>query len=115
MNEIMNYIKIYIKMHIRYGLCYLFTLITMSVAWGFGVMLVIYFAFTDKNVEMAEILARMLFAVIGSFPLIIPNYKASKEMNKYGNKRGYLYFMINQVSSIIGYYIFYSVYIRLYF
>ena len=105
----MKYIKIYIRVHIYCWLAYLFTLITIPIAWTSVIMLFLYAAFTDKNFTIAQIIASILFVIIGSLPLIVPNYKSSVEMNKYNNKGVRLYFILNQIVSIVPIYICYII------
>ena len=109
----MKYLKTYMSIHIHYWWIYIFTVLTMSLSFGIGTVLILCFAFTNKDVSIAEKLAQILFGIISSLPLLVPNYKVSIEISKYYNKGRPIYFILNQSISIIIYYIFYRIYIFL--
>lgn len=83
----------------------------MSLSFGIGILLMLHSAFTDRNVKIAENLARIGFSIMSSLPLVIPNYKASTEAAKEYNILWYLCFILNQSVSIIIYYIAYKVFV----
>ncbi len=109
----MHRLKIYIRVHTKYWIFYVFTIITMSLAFTIGIMLILFFAFTDRDVRIAENVAHIIFGILGSLPLIIPNYKASIEISKSYNSDWHLYFILSQSISIIMYCIFYKIYVLL--
>lgn len=109
----MHCLKIYIRVHIKYWIFYVFTIITMSLAFTIGLMLILFCSFTDKNVRVAENVAHIIFGILGSLPLIVPNYKASIEISRSYNSKWHLYFILSQSISIIMYCIFYKVYVFL--
>jgi len=109
----MEYIRSYFKTHVEYWWLYIVTIPIMSISFGLGLVLILYFGFTDKNMQTAEILARILFSMMSSLPLIIPNYKVSKEAAGGRNIGGCLYFVLNQSFSVVIYFIVYRIYFYL--
>ena len=111
----MDAIKIYIKVHIKYWIYYVFTTFTMALSFRIGLFIIIYFGFTNKDQRTSEYLAHMLFSVLGSLPLIVPNYKASIKISETYKYSWYLCFILCQSISIVIYAILFIPYVFLTF
>lgn len=107
----MNAIKIYIKVHVKYCIWYGVSMLIMPLTFQIGLLILLYFGLTNKDQSTAENLAHILFSVVSSLPLIIPNYRVSVEISKIYEQRHVLYFMLCQGTSVIIYYMFYKVYL----
>lgn len=109
----MEYMKDYIRMHVKYWWLYILTIPMIFLFSGIGTVLILYVAFTDGNVEIAENIESIVVGIMSSLPLIAPNYKVSINVSKGTNKMWYMYFILNQSISAMAYVIIYKTYFML--
>lgn len=106
----MKHIIVYLKMHWKYKMLYLLTIPLMSISFGISITIILASAFTSNKIALAELFGNILFGIISSSPLIIPNYKASIYCEDISCFRQKLMLVIGQSISIGVYCMLFRVY-----